>query len=95
LFHPSGTTIDDKYVLEKTTAAYGPHARPSQTLPVPSMLQFTNEKPVFSFNDCLPWAVMHPVTGPFPFHTWFATELILQSYKRVKKYNISLIFLEF
>lgn len=91
-FHPSGTTIAEKYVWEKTTVAYGPHARPSQIFPVPSMLQFTNEKPVFSVSDCLPWAVMHPVIGPFPVQTWFATELILQSCTSQDKYKNHNIF---
>lgn len=75
-FHPSEEIILDIYVLEKTTDAYGLHARPNHTLPVPYILQFTKENPVFSASDVLSWAVMQPL---IPEVLSFAMDLIVQS----------------
>lgn len=75
-FQPSEETTSDMYVFEKTTVAYDPQARPSHTLPLPSTLQFTNEKPEISFVESLPCAVMAPL---IPLETSFAIEFMVQS----------------
>lgn len=74
-FHPSGATTSDMYVFEKTTVEKAPQALPSHTFPVPRMVQFTNENPVSSFIDCLPCAVIEPLT---PSKSGFAIECMVQ-----------------
>lgn len=91
-FQPSEETTFDIYVLEKMTVAYAPQARPSHIFPLPTIPQFTNENPEFSFWEFLPCAVIDP---PIPPVSSFAIEFILQSchiYMSIPNVSITLLY---
>lgn len=74
-FQPSGAMISVIDVRAKTTREKGRHALPSQMRPVPPMELFTNEKPVLSSFETLPWAVTTPLITFCPAGTGLAIDI--------------------